>query len=149
MDNQKEGVSVVVKPPVLFLLFLVLGIALSFIVKLAIFSESSAGYGYIAGGFLILLGVLLLTWAIKTFKKLGETPHHGKPIHKIIDSGPFKFTRNPIYLSFTSIYIGISIIINTYWLLLFLLIMLIILHYGVILREEEYLKRKFKEEYAD
>lgn len=137
-----------VRPPVLFLAFIVLGITLNFIVKSVIFSESNVGYGYIAGGLLILSGVSLIIWAAKTFWKFGETPHHGKPIHKIIASGPFKFTRNPIYLSFVSIYIGLSIIINTYWLLLFLPLLLIILYYDVILREEEYLEKEFKEEYV-
>ena len=148
VTNQKGGVSVVVKPPVLFFAFLALGIILRFIVKLAIFSESSVNYGDTAGGLLILSGVSLIIWAAKTFKKLGETPHHGKPIHKIIVSGPFQFTRNPMYLSMISIYIGLSLIINTYWLLLFLPFVLIILHYGVILREEKYLEKKFKEEYV-
>jgi len=146
--NQKDGVNVVVKPPILFLAFIVLGIALRFMVKLTIFSESRVGYGYFAGGLLILSGVSLIIWAAKTFRKLGETPHHGKLIHKIIASGPFKFTRNPMYLSMASIYIGLSLIINTYWLLLFLPIMLIILRYDVILREEKYLEKKFKEEYV-
>ena len=148
VNNQKDGVSVVVKPPILFLAFLILGIALHFMVKLTIFSESSVGYGYIIGALLILSGVSLIIWAAKTFKKLGETPHHGKPIHSIMTSGPFQFTRNPMYLSLTSIYIGLSLIINTYWLLLFLPFVLIILHYGVILREEKYLEKKFKEEYV-
>jgi len=144
-NNQKDGVRVVIKPPILFLAFFILGIALRFIIKFPIFSQSSIGY--VAGGLLIILGAFLAGWAVKTFKKLGETPHHGRPIHKIVDSGPFKFSRNPMYLSLAFIYIGLSMIINTYWLLLLLPIMLIVLHYGVILREEEYLKRKFKEEY--
>ncbi|MDP2741640.1 MAG: methyltransferase [bacterium] len=146
--NQKDGVNVVVKPPILFLAFLALGIVLRFMVKLTILSESRVDYGYFAGGLLILSGVSLIIWSVKTFKKFGETPHHGKPIHKIIASGPFKFTRNPMYLSMTSIYIGLSMIINTYWLLLFLPIMLIILHYRVILREEKYLEKKLKKEYV-
>jgi len=145
LANQKDRVNVTIKPPILFLAFLILGVALRFIIKFPIFSQSAIGY--VTGGLLIILGVLLAGWAVKTFKKLGETPHHGKPIHKIVDSGPFKFTRNPMYLSLTFIYIGLSMIINTYWLLLLLPIMLIVLYYGVILREENYLKRKFKEEY--
>ena len=144
--NQKDGVGVIVEPPILFLAFLILGIALRFIIKFPIFSQSSVGYA--AGGLLIILGVFLAGWAIKTFKKLGETPHHGNPIHKIIASGPFQFTRNPMYLSMISIYIGLGLIINTYWPLLFLPLMLIILHYGVILREEEYLEKKFKDQYV-
>ena len=144
--NQKDGVGVIVEPPILFLAFLILGIALHFIIKFSIFSQSSVGYA--AGGLLIILGVFLAGWAIKTFKKLGETPHHGNPIHKIIASGPFQFTRNPMYLSFTFIYIGLSMIINTYWLLLLLPIVLISLHSGVILREEEYLEKKFKDQYV-
>ena len=146
--NQKDGVSVVVKPPILFLAFLILGTALRFIIKLAIFSGSSISYGYIVGGFIILLGISLRNWAVKTFKKFGETLHHGKSIHKIVTSGPFQFTRNPMYLSFTFIYIGLSMIINTYWLLLLLPIVLISLHSGVILREEEYLEKKFKDQYV-
>lgn len=145
--NQKDGVDVVVRPPILFFAFLILGVALRFTIKLEIFSEPDVDYGYIAGGLLIISGVLLISWAVRTFKEAGETPHHGKSIHKIIASGPFKFTRNPMYLSLISIYIGLSIIINTYWLLLLLPIMFIILHYGVILREEKYLEGEFKEEY--
>jgi protein-S-isoprenylcysteine O-methyltransferase Ste14 len=61
--------------------------------------------------------------------------------------GVFRFSRNPLYLSLTLLYIGISLLFNALWALLLLLPLLVIVQIGVIQREEVYLERKFSDEY--
>jgi protein-S-isoprenylcysteine O-methyltransferase Ste14 len=66
---------------------------------------------------------------------------------RIIVSGPYRFSRNPMYVAWTLIYIGIGLLVNTWWLLIFLPIMLIYMHYFVVRREKRQLEKIFGDEY--
>lgn len=70
-----------------------------------------------------------------------------QPTTTIVVEGPYRFTRNPIYLSLTLLYSGLTVLFNALSGLLLLPIALIILRRGVIEREERYLERKFGEQY--
>ena len=79
--------------------------------------------------------------------RAGTSPDPGQPTKKIVAEGPFRFTRNPIYVSFTLTYLGITMSVNALWSVLFLPVGLLIVRHGVIAREERYLERKFGPEY--
>ena len=79
--------------------------------------------------------------------RAGESPNVYKPTGAIVPTGPYAFTRNPMYLSMTVLYSGIAFIFNATWPIIFLPAVLFVIHYGVINREERYLERKFGEEY--
>ncbi len=66
---------------------------------------------------------------------------------RIITTGPYRFSRNPSYVSLTMLYLGIAIAADSVWVLAGLIPTLVVMHYGVILREEEYLEAKFGQEY--
>ena len=70
------------------------------------------------------------------------------PTTALIQRGPFRFSRNPIYLADALCYVGIAILFNSAWPLLLLPLVLLVVHRGVILREERYLERKFGDEYS-
>ena len=72
-----------------------------------------------------------------------------KPATTIVTGGPFRFTRNPLYLSMTMIYGGISTLANALLPVLLLPIVLRLMRRGVIEREERYLERKFGDEYIE
>jgi protein-S-isoprenylcysteine O-methyltransferase Ste14 len=72
-----------------------------------------------------------------------------KPATSVVTGGPFRFTRNPLYLSFTMIYGGIATIANALPAALLLPIVLRLMRRGVIEREERYLERKFGDEYIE
>ena len=91
---------------------------------------------------LILLGALLTTWSVMTIKDIEIS----RP-NRIIVSGPYRFSRNPMYLGWTLIYTGITVLVNTRWALYFLPWSLIFTHYFVILKEERQLEQEFDEEY--
>jgi protein-S-isoprenylcysteine O-methyltransferase Ste14 len=67
----------------------------------------------------------------------------------IIESGPFAISRNPLYLGMTLAYVAISVFLNTAWPLFVLPLVLLVMHRGVIAREERYLQQKFGERYVE
>ena len=70
-----------------------------------------------------------------------------KPTTAIVTRGPFRFSRNPLYLSLTVLYIGIATSVNALWAMVLLPVALVAISRGVINREERYLERKFGQEY--
>jgi protein-S-isoprenylcysteine O-methyltransferase Ste14 len=71
-----------------------------------------------------------------------------KPATALVTGGPFRYTRNPLYLSMTMIYGGISALANVLPAALLLPVVLRLMRRGVIEREERYLERKFGDEYV-
>jgi protein-S-isoprenylcysteine O-methyltransferase Ste14 len=69
------------------------------------------------------------------------------PTTTIVESGPYRFGRNPIYLSMFLGLIGLALAVNNLWLLLMLVPFALVIRYGVVAREEAYLERKFGEVY--
>ncbi len=70
-----------------------------------------------------------------------------QPTTTIVDSGPYRLTRNPIYLGMMLGLIGVAIALNSLWLLLTLVPFALVIRYGVVAREEAYLERKFGDVY--
>jgi protein-S-isoprenylcysteine O-methyltransferase Ste14 len=69
------------------------------------------------------------------------------PARAGVKTGPYRFTRNPIYLGMVLGLIGLAIAFNSLWLLMTLVPFALVIHYGVITREEAYLERKFRDVY--
>jgi protein-S-isoprenylcysteine O-methyltransferase Ste14 len=79
--------------------------------------------------------------------RAGTPTNPYKPSSGIVTEGPFRYTRNPAYLSMTTIYAGIAALARASWAFLLLPVALGVIRRGVIEREERYLERKFGEEY--
>ncbi len=67
----------------------------------------------------------------------------------LISEGPFSLTRNPLYLSVLLLYAGIAVLVNEVWMLCLLRVMLVALDRGAVIYEEEYLERKFGDQYLE
>ena len=80
-------------------------------------------------------------------KRAGTNVRPDQPSLAIVTDGPFRFSRNPMYLATTGLYLGITLLVNTPWPLILLSPMLLVLHWGVVRREERYLEAKFGEPY--
>jgi protein-S-isoprenylcysteine O-methyltransferase Ste14 len=94
------------------------------------------------------LALALLAWAIATITRAGSNVPTNRPTTTIVETGPYRFTRNPIYLSMMLGLIGLAIALNSLWLLLTLIPFALVIRYGVIAREEAYLERKFGDVYS-
>ena len=104
----------------------------------------------LARGVGVVCVLVSLPLALATFRVLSRahTPVDPlKPTTALVTEGPFRYSRNPIYLALTLLYVGVALLMNALAILLLVVPALVVLHYGVIAREEAYLTRKFGEAY--
>jgi protein-S-isoprenylcysteine O-methyltransferase Ste14 len=101
------------------------------------------------GAPLVLVAVVLFGYSVSTFRAAGTPVPARKPTTTIVRTGPYRMSRNPIYLSFLLFELGIAIWANSMWLLATLGAAVVLIHYVVIPREEQYLERKFGAQYLD
>jgi protein-S-isoprenylcysteine O-methyltransferase Ste14 len=139
----KDTPNVIARPPLIYLVFILGGILLQKIIPTQIIPNDMHYFGYV----LIVLGVSIVGISIKQFNKAGTTFKVEKPSTSIVKTGLYRFSRNPIYIGLSLIYLGVGIAANNIWIVILLIPILIIVHYGVILREEQYLEKKFAKEY--
>jgi protein-S-isoprenylcysteine O-methyltransferase Ste14 len=135
--------GVVAPPPLLYAVPLAVGLLLQWWHPLPILTRSIAT---VVGIVCVGLGFVGLP-AVVAFRRANTSPKPWVPSTALVTAGPFRFTRNPMYLGFTLLYVGVTLWANAAWPLLFLPIVLVVMHYGVIVREEAYLARTFREEY--
>ena len=141
-----DHANVVVFPPLPFVLAVVVGVMAHVLWEpFRFFPEFWIGHA--AGWPLIVAAAVLIAWAQRTMAGAGESSNVYKPNGAIVSTGPFAFTRNPMYLSLTLLYAGIAFLVNTAWPVVLLPAVLMVIHYGVIRREERYLERKFGDVY--
>jgi protein-S-isoprenylcysteine O-methyltransferase Ste14 len=86
-------------------------------------------------------------WASRQMKRAGTNVNPDKPTIAIVTAGPYRYTRNPMYLSLCLLHLGIGLLINGVLPVLFTVPLALTLHFGVIKREERYLAAKFGEPY--
>src|SRR5262245_50374588 len=99
------------------------------------------------GGIVIVASGALAIWGRKTMTRAGTNVLPSKPALTMVMEGPFRFTRNPLYVANVFTYLGLTLISNSVWPLFFFAPMLCVLHWGIIRREERYLENKFGEPY--
>jgi len=96
-----------------------------------------------------VVAIALFAYSVTTFRAAGTPVPARKPTTMIVRTGPYRFSRNPIYLAFSLLQLGISIWVNSVWLLATLAGAVALIHYVVIRREEQYLERRFSAQYLD
>jgi protein-S-isoprenylcysteine O-methyltransferase Ste14 len=90
----------------------------------------------------------LTTWFVRTMRGADTTLDVDKPVSRlVVQDGPFRYSRNPGYLSLAMIYAGIAILRNALWAILLLPLVVLLTQRELIEREERYLERAFGEEY--
>ncbi len=143
-DNERDTPGVVAPPPLIYLGPLVLGLLLNGRFPVPFLPR---GLARVLGWPLLGGGVLLMNWFFWTLRSAGTPINPEKPVSSLVTGGPFRYTRNPGYLSMAMIYAGIASLANALWAILLLPAVLVVIRRGVIEREERYLERKFGEEY--
>jgi len=138
---QPDRPDVIARPPLLFLATLLAGLALEYLVWPT--ALVAAPWRWIAGAALVAAGLALAVWAVRRFKAAGTNVPTPQPSLALVEDGPYRFSRNPIYVGGTLTYLGLAALADSLWLLVLLAPLLIVLRHGVIAREEAYLEAKF------
>jgi protein-S-isoprenylcysteine O-methyltransferase Ste14 len=124
------------------LVALTAGVALQVVLPLKLFERSWLNDAL--GWPLLALGILLVAWAVVT---LGDMDI-AKPT-SVVTSGPYAFSRNPMYVAWTAIYLAVALLLDSGWLLILLPALLVLTHFLVVRREEQSLEAHFGREYRD
>jgi protein-S-isoprenylcysteine O-methyltransferase Ste14 len=143
MADTADTANVIVRPPIAWAIAVLAGLALNWLMPLP-FLPAAAGW---LGAIVFALALALFAWAIATMTRAGSNVQTRLPTTTIVETGPYRFTRNPIYLGMVLGLIGLAIAFNSLWLLVTLVPFAFVIRYGVITREEAYLERKFGEVY--
>ncbi len=140
--------GVMAPPPFLFIGFLLLGWGLDKGLGTPALPVDATVRKVIAVA-LILGGLALEFWAAGLFKKAGTNVVPYQPATALVTEGPYRFTRNPMYVGFALTYLGLATGLNSPIAIGLLFPCVVLVTWGVILREERYLERRFGQAYLD
>jgi len=144
--NTTDHANVAFHPPLLLLAALITGTVLRFIVP-APFLPGAIGNPL--GAVLFIISWVIFIWAVVTMRQGGASVPTSLPTDAIVRRGPYRWSRNPIYLAMVLLVTSIGIGINSLWFIGLAAAMVVLLQAGVIVREEKYLAGKFGAAYLD
>jgi protein-S-isoprenylcysteine O-methyltransferase Ste14 len=145
MEKRADTARVIIRPPLAWGLAIIAGFVLNWLMPLPFLLPKLAAAWL--GAAVFVLALALVAWAITTMARAGSNVPTNLPTTTIVGSGPYRFTRNPIYLGMFLGLIGLTIALDNLWLLVMLVPFAIVIRYGVVAREEAYLERKFGDVY--
>jgi protein-S-isoprenylcysteine O-methyltransferase Ste14 len=145
MSEAPDHANTLVRPPIALLLAFVAGLVFDWLYPLP-FVPADRPDAWVGAG-VFALGLALVVWAIATLRAAGTPVQGYKPTAAIVDGGPYRFSRNPIYGGMFVGLTGLAVAFDTLWLLVALVVFVAIIRLGVVAREEAYLDRKFGDAY--
>lgn len=140
-----DNAQVAFHPPLLLALALIIGFVIRWAAPLPFLPR---GLSVSLGPMVTAASFGLFFWAVYTMRAGNASIPTSEPTDAIIVRGPFRFSRNPIYLSMLLLQVGVGIWANSPWFFMLAAISAVLLSWGVISREERYLERKFGSEYS-
>ena len=133
-----------VRPPLVYLGAIALGVVIHLATPVRLVAP---GTGFLLGSIATAGAIALFVLSVRTFRAAGTPVPGNLPTTTIVRSGPYRFTRNPIYLAFSLLQIGLALLVNSAWLLLTLVPAAALMAFVVVPREERYLEARFPLEY--
>ena len=147
---EKDGAAVRFPPPLLPLATILFGVGLKRLWPLGAVVELPTPARYWIGGIVVAVSILVLgLWPVVMFRRSGQSELPWRPTPVVLEHGPYRFTRNPMYLMMVLVCIGVAIILSNVWILLLTPLCVWSLYHFAIAPEEAYLERKFGGPYCD
>jgi protein-S-isoprenylcysteine O-methyltransferase Ste14 len=143
-DSHSGAPNVKIIPPLVYLAGIVVGAVISIWIPTKIVSSSLA---WMLGGILIVCGAVLAGSAIFKFKGAGTTVRPDRAPSTLVVVGPYRITRNPMYLGLALVYVGVAIADQSIWAIILLPVVLTIIQRRAIEPEEAFLERRFGSDY--
>jgi protein-S-isoprenylcysteine O-methyltransferase Ste14 len=146
-DTSGDTPSVVIFPPLIPLAVLVVGVILNFLMPLGLLAHVLFLGRMVVGAIIFIVGIGMVVAANRIFQQIGTHARPSQPTLALATTGAFTWTRNPMYVGGSLTLVGIAIVFALDWVIPLLVVSLPLVHYGIVLREEQYLERKFGDEY--
>jgi protein-S-isoprenylcysteine O-methyltransferase Ste14 len=142
----KDTPRVIAPPPLIFLSFLLAGIASDWMLNFVLIEGDQLPL-WAGGGALVAIGMLIMALGVTNFARARTPVPTREPTRTLVTSGIHGISRNPLYISLFLMYSGLAILANSVAALGLLLPLALVIRYGVVVREEHYLERKFGDDY--
>jgi protein-S-isoprenylcysteine O-methyltransferase Ste14 len=143
----EDNPGVIAFPPLIWLIGVVISSLIHFfVVRIPIMNYNAC---LVCGIVVVILAPTLALSALIVMRRAGTNVNPAKPALTIVRGGPYRFTRNPMYLALCLLQVALGFFLNDWLSLLFVVPLALTLHYGVILREERYLTAKFGQPYLE
>jgi protein-S-isoprenylcysteine O-methyltransferase Ste14 len=140
--------EVAIFPPVIPLTAFLLGVVMEWLVPLSAWPPAPMRTTLrVVGAIVFGVGMAGFVWMIRTMKRERTPIHNSRTPTTLVETGPFRFTRNPMYVFGSIWYAGLSLLLLQVWSLALLPVVVIATHFGVVLREESFLEQHFGDVY--
>ncbi|HXU68470.1 MAG TPA: isoprenylcysteine carboxylmethyltransferase family protein [Polyangia bacterium] len=147
VQSGQGGARVRVPPPLVLLGLVLTGFVLRWVGVVPPPLPFSRTVQLVIGALLAAAGIALAVSARNLFAASGQDPRPWKPSPSLVLRGPYRFTRNPMYVGMFLLQIGIGLLSHNLWIVLLAVATLLIIHYTAVLHEEAYLEDKFGDDY--
>ncbi len=148
MAAKTDTPGVIAPPPLIAVAVLVLGLALDWLLPTRVLiGLITIWLREVIGAAVAVAGVALAVAARRRFMQIGTNVQPWKPALHLATSGVYTRLRNPMYVGLLLMVLGVGIAFASDWTLVLFIPMALVLHYGVVLREELYLEAKFGDDY--
>ena len=141
--TQQTSSGVRIFPPAIHLVSIALGFLLQWAAPIPMFGMR------IPGVLLIAVALALMIWSVIVMARAGTTPNPTRPTTALVTHGPFRLTRNPMYLAWELLVAGVGLAANAPWVILMAVPAGLLTRRLVIDKEDRYLAAKFGPEYQD
>lgn len=144
-----DHANVRVPPPLIYLLPLALAAFLNARWPLPLVPNGWTVAATIVAIILGVTGVVVMASAMIRFRRAGTSPIPIRPSTAFVATGPYRWTRNPMYLGFTAIYLSVTLLLRHWWPIILLPLTWWAMNSYVIGREERYLTSRFGDAYRE
>jgi protein-S-isoprenylcysteine O-methyltransferase Ste14 len=144
--SRPDNAGVRLIPPLVYVAGLLIGYLVWWLWPVPIIPGQD-GLARILGGLFVIAGAAAMVSALATFHRIGTAVVPVRPASALALAGPYRFTRNPMYLGLAAAHAGIALIGNALWPLIALIPVIWLIQTQVIAREEAYLERRFGGDY--
>ncbi|MGE5249968.1 MAG: methyltransferase family protein [Bacteroidota bacterium] len=145
MDKKSDHAAVAVNP---FIIYIALGVLAALLQRIVPLPSLPVFAARVAGLLIMIVNLIIGLPAVKSMFQAKTSPNPGRPTTSLVRSGPYRFSRNPMYIGLTLLYAGLVLFLGVTWGLVLLPIVVWLITAWVIVPEEKYLEQKFGEQYA-
>lgn len=146
-EKSLDHPKVIIFPPLILAATVVLACLMQWLLPLGVLAGTSQMARIAAGLSIILAGIALAASGRRMLRRLGTNVSPHQPTTALATGGVYKWTRNPLYTGGTLVMLGLAFLLALDWLVLLIVPSVLVLHFGVVRREERYLEGKFGDAY--
>lgn len=149
-SETRDNPGLIMHPPLFLAIAIVLALVLEWLTGLSfLLAPSLASLQFWLGFLITAAGVALPVIGFREFRRAGTNVDPFEPALKLVTTGPYRFTRNPMYLGMVLFMLGLSLVLSLEWGLIFTPVLWFAYDRLVVAREEAYLTNKFGQPYRD